>query len=54
MNTADLAAARAIVGFAFAESLRRRVFAVVIALTVVFLVLYGIAVRIAFDAGTRT
>ena len=50
MSATDLAAARAIVGFAFAESIRRRVFAVVIALTVVFLALYGIAVQIAFDA----
>ena len=37
------------VGFAFAESLRRKVFAVVIALTLVFLVLFGLGVKIAFD-----
>jgi ABC-type transport system involved in multi-copper enzyme maturation permease subunit len=43
-------AARAVVGFAFAESLRRRVFAVVLALTLVFLALFGIGVAIAFDA----
>ena len=42
-------AARAVVGFAFAESLRRRVFAVVLALTLVFLALFGIGVAIAFD-----
>jgi Cu-processing system permease protein len=43
-----LVAARAIVGFAFAESLRRRVFAVVIVLTVVFLCLYGLGAYFAF------
>jgi Cu-processing system permease protein len=43
-----LGAARAIVGFAFAESLRRRVFAVVIVLTVVFLCLYGLGAYFAF------
>jgi ABC-type transport system involved in multi-copper enzyme maturation permease subunit len=42
-------AARAIVGFAFAESVRRRVFAVVAVLTLGFLVLYGLGVKIAFD-----
>jgi ABC-type transport system involved in multi-copper enzyme maturation permease subunit len=42
-------AARAVVGFAFAESLRRKVFAVVLVLTLVFLVLFGIGVKIAFD-----
>jgi ABC-type transport system involved in multi-copper enzyme maturation permease subunit len=42
-------AARAVVSFAFAESLRRKVFAVVLALTLVFLVLFGIGVKIAFD-----
>ena len=41
--------ARAIVGFAFAESLRRRVFAVVGALTVLFWVLYGLGVAFAFN-----
>jgi ABC-type transport system involved in multi-copper enzyme maturation permease subunit len=43
-----LDAARAIVGFAFAESLRRRVFAVVLVLTVVFLALYGLGAYFAF------
>jgi Cu-processing system permease protein len=42
-------AARAIVGFAFAESLRRRVFTVVAVLTLAFLLLYGAGVKIAFD-----
>jgi ABC-type transport system involved in multi-copper enzyme maturation permease subunit len=41
--------ARAVVGFAFAESLRRRVFAVVGGLTVLFWVLYGLGVGFAFD-----
>jgi ABC-type transport system involved in multi-copper enzyme maturation permease subunit len=47
--SASFAAARAIVGFAFAESLRRRVFTVVAVLTLAFLLLYGIGVKIAFD-----
>jgi ABC-type transport system involved in multi-copper enzyme maturation permease subunit len=42
-------AARAVVGFALAESLRRRVFAIVIALTVVFLALYGLGAHFAFE-----
>lgn len=46
---AELAAARAIVGYAFAESLRRRVFAIVLALTVLFLALYGLGVQVAFS-----
>ena len=41
--------ARAIVGFAFAESLRRRVFLVVGALTVAFWVLYGLGTAFAFN-----
>jgi Cu-processing system permease protein len=41
-------AVRAVVGFAFAESVRRRVFAVVAVLTLVFLVLYGLGVGFAF------
>jgi ABC-type transport system involved in multi-copper enzyme maturation permease subunit len=45
---ARLDAARAIVGFAFAESLRRRVFAVVLVLTAIFLVLYGLGAYFAF------
>jgi Cu-processing system permease protein len=44
-----IAAARAVAGFAFAESLRRRVFVVVGILTLGFLVLYGLGVKIAFD-----
>lgn len=40
--------ARAIVGFAFSESVRRRVFAVVIGLTVVFVALYGLGAGVAF------
>lgn len=47
--TDQLAAARAVVGFAFAESLRRRVFAVVLVLTVVFLGLYGLGAHFAFS-----
>jgi ABC-type transport system involved in multi-copper enzyme maturation permease subunit len=43
-----LDAALAIVAFALAESLRRRVFAVVVALTAVFLVLYSLGVHFAF------
>jgi Cu-processing system permease protein len=46
---ATLDGVRTIVGFAFAESLRRRVFAVVGVLTVVFLVLYGLGVAFAFN-----
>lgn len=42
-------AIRAVVGFAFAESLRRRVFAVVAVLTLIFLALYGLGVAFAFD-----
>jgi ABC-type transport system involved in multi-copper enzyme maturation permease subunit len=42
-------AIRAVVGFAFAESLRRRVFAVVAVLTVIFLVLYGLGTAFAFN-----
>ena len=49
MPASNLDAARAVVGFAFAESLRRRVFAVVVVLTLVFLVLFGLGVKIAFD-----
>jgi hypothetical protein len=43
-----LDAARAVVGFAFAESLRRRVFAVVLVLTVIFLALYALGAYFAF------
>jgi Cu-processing system permease protein len=41
--------AAAIVGFALAESLRRRVVAVVFALTVAFLALYALGANFAFD-----
>ena len=53
MTASSYDAASAVVGFAFAESLRRKVFAVVIALTLVFLVLFGIGVKIAFDEVTN-
>ena len=46
--TNRLSAARTIIGYAFAESLRRRVFAVVVALTAAFLVLYGLGAHFAF------
>ena len=55
VNAADLAAARAIVGFAFAESLRRRVFAVVDRADARLpRPLRDRRSRIAFDAGRRT
>ena len=41
--------ARAVVGFAFSESLRRRVFAVVGGLTVLFWILYGVGTAFAFN-----
>jgi ABC-type transport system involved in multi-copper enzyme maturation permease subunit len=44
----NLDAAWAVVGFALAESLRRRVFAIVIALTFLFLALYGLGAHFAF------
>jgi Cu-processing system permease protein len=44
-----LEGARTIIGFGFAESMRRRVFAVVGVLTVVFLVLYALGVAFAFN-----
>ena len=49
MTAGSLAGARAIVGYAFAESLRRRVFAVVLVLTLLFLALYGVGAKFAFD-----
>lgn len=49
MSPDALGGARAIVGYAFAESLRRRVFVVVLVLTLVFLVLYGLGAKFAFD-----
>jgi ABC-type transport system involved in multi-copper enzyme maturation permease subunit len=45
---AQLAAAGTIVGYALRESLRRRVFLVVLVLTVGFLVLYGVGAHFAF------
>lgn len=49
MTAMRLSAARTIIGYAFAESLRKRVFAVVIALTVAFLVLYALGAHFAFS-----
>ncbi|MEX2194902.1 MAG: ABC transporter permease subunit [Thermoleophilaceae bacterium] len=40
---------RTIAAYALRESLRRRVFLVVVVLTAVFLALYGLGVRVAFD-----
>lgn len=40
---------RTIAAYALRESLRRRVFAVVLVLTVIFLALYGLGVRVAFE-----
>ena len=48
-----LDAARAVVGFALAESVRRRVFAVVLVLTVIFLLLYGLGAHFAFSEVER-
>jgi Cu-processing system permease protein len=45
----NLDAAWAVVGFALAESVRRRVFVIVIALTVLFLALYGVGAHFAFE-----
>jgi Cu-processing system permease protein len=44
-----LAAAQTIIGYALAESLRKRVFVVVIALTAAFLVLYALGAHFAFQ-----
>lgn len=44
-----IVAGRTIVGYAMAESLRRKVFTVVIALTLGFLLLYGLGAYFAFD-----
>jgi Cu-processing system permease protein len=49
----NLDAALAVVGFALAESLRRRVFAIVIVLTVLFLALYGVGAHFAFEQVNR-
>ena len=48
MSVTRLDSARTIIGYALAESLRKRVFAVVIALTVAFLVLYALGAEFAF------
>jgi Cu-processing system permease protein len=48
MSAATLSAARTIIGYAFAESLRKRVFTVVIALTAAFLALYALGAHFAF------
>jgi Cu-processing system permease protein len=48
-STGRLGQALAIVGFALAESMRRRVVAVVLALTIAFLALYGLGANFAFD-----
>lgn len=48
-----LADARVIVGYAVAESLRRRVVAVVGVLTLLFLALYGVGAHFAFDEAER-
>jgi ABC-2 type transport system permease protein len=45
----SLGPARAVVAFALVESVRRRVFAIVVALTLVFLGLYALGVNFAFD-----
>ena len=45
----SFAPARAVVAFALVESVRRRVFAIVVALTLVFLGLYALGVNFAFD-----
>jgi Cu-processing system permease protein len=47
--TGRVGAARTIIGYSLAESLRRRVFAVVIALTTAFLVLYALGAHFAFE-----
>ncbi len=49
MSATRLGAARTIIGYAFAESLRKRVFAVVIALTAAFLALYSLGAHFAFQ-----
>jgi Cu-processing system permease protein len=49
----NLDAAWAVVGFALAESLRRRVFVIVIVLTVLFLALYGVGAHFAFEQANQ-
>jgi ABC-type transport system involved in multi-copper enzyme maturation permease subunit len=53
MRTDPLAGVRAIVAYAFAESLRRRVLSVVLVLTLLFLVLYTLGAKFAFDEVDR-
>ena len=48
MTVTRLSGARTIVAYALAESLRKRVFVVVIALTVAFLALYALGAHFAF------
>ncbi len=54
MSATRLSAARTIIGYAFAESVRKRVFAVVIALTAAFLVLYSLWARTSRSRRWRT
>lgn len=48
MSPGRVSAARTIIGYALAESLRKRVFAVVVALTLAFLLLYALGAHFAF------
>ena len=48
MTVGRVQAARTIIGYALAESLRKRVFFVVVALTAAFLLLYGLGAHFAF------
>ena len=48
MTVTRLSGVRTIVAYALAESLRKRVFVVVVALTVAFLALYGLGAHFAF------
>lgn len=45
-----IADARTVIGYALAESIRKRVFLVVVVLTVAFLTLYALGVHFAFDS----
>lgn len=49
VSPSRIAAGRTIVGYAMAESLRRKVFTVVVVLTAAFLVLYALGAYFAFD-----
>jgi len=44
-----IADARTIIGYALAESVRKRVFVVVLALTIAFVILYGVGVNFAYS-----